>query len=76
MLMRRDSPDVQEVKELLVRFSGRQMKKGQIIAPALMDGLCMLISCLQILKHYSIEELNHIASIALPGFNLGKEGKP
>jgi hypothetical protein len=77
MLMRRDSPEAQEVKELLVRFSGRQMKrKGQITAPALMDGLCMLISCLQILKNHSIKELNHIASIALPGFNLGKELKP
>lgn len=77
MLMRKDNPEAQEVKELLVRFSGRQMKKkGQITAPALMDGICMLISCLQILKNHSIEELNHIASIALPGFNLGKELKP
>jgi len=76
-LMRRDSPEAQEVKELLVRFSGRQMKrKGQITAPALMDGLCMLMSCLQILKNHSIEELNHMASIALPGFDLGKEIKP
>jgi len=32
MLMRKDSPEAQEVKELLVRFSGRQMKrKGQTL---------------------------------------------
>jgi len=36
----------------------------------------MLISCLQILKNHSIEELTHLASIAMPGFDLGKELKP
>jgi len=36
----------------------------------------LLISCLQILKKHSIKELTHMASIALPGFNLGKELKP
>jgi len=50
-LMRKDSEEAQEVKELLVRFSGRQMKrKHQITVTALMDGLCMLMACFQILQ--------------------------
>ncbi|MCT8089052.1 transposase, partial [Acinetobacter sp. C_3_1] len=46
--------------------SGRQQKRGKIeSAPAILAGLSILLSTLQLLSEYSIDELNEIATIAL-----------
>ena len=57
-----ESTPAVELKQILVRLSGRQMKYGRShTAPALLAGLWVLLSFLELLKHY---DLNHIQRLA------------
>lgn len=54
-------------RELLVRLSGRQMKRGVAFTPpALLAGLWVLLPMTEVLTHYDLEEIQRLASAVLP----------
>jgi hypothetical protein len=66
---RLDSPEAEECKQFLVRVSGRQTKRRRpITTPALVVGLHLLLSTLEILDHYSLAQLRQFAALAMPIF--------
>lgn len=57
------SSQATELKNILVRLSGRQMKwKRPHTAPALLAGLWVLASMLSLLDHYNLRDLQQLAS--------------
>ena len=55
-LMRDESAQAQEVPVLLVRLSGRQMKRGvRATAPALLAGLEKRLAVLDVLTDYTLD---------------------
>jgi hypothetical protein len=71
-LMRSSAPEADEVRELLVRLSGRQMKRTRpYTAPALLAGLWVLLSMLYVLDHYHVDELRRLAAIVFPPARAG-----
>jgi len=57
-----DSPRAVEAKNVLIRLSGRQMKRSRPhTAPALLAGLWVLLSMVSILEHYPIHKLKRLA---------------
>jgi hypothetical protein len=58
-----DSPQAVELKAIVIRLSGRQMKRNRPhTAPALLAGLWVLLSMLELLEHYDLEELRRLAA--------------
>jgi Transposase DDE domain len=58
-----DSPKAVELKNVLIRLSGRQMKRSQPhTAPALLAGLWVLLSMVSMLEHYPLHELKRLAA--------------
>ena len=67
-LQRDQTPQGAEVRTLLLRLSGRQVRRGHAPAPALLAGLCTLLSVLDVLEHYDLNDLKEIArSISFVG---------
>lgn len=61
------SPGAAEARALLVRLSGRQMKRGRpFTESALLAGLWVLLAMLDTLDHYSVADLRRAASVCLP----------
>jgi hypothetical protein len=61
------SPQALEAQRFLVRLSGRQTKRRRpVTAPALFAGLWMLLSTLEILEHYDIDQLKQYAALIFP----------
>jgi hypothetical protein len=64
------SPQAAELRQLLVRLSGRQMKRGKnargFTEPALLAGLGVLLPMLQVLEETSIEKLRALLRSVLP----------
>jgi hypothetical protein len=59
-----NSAEANEFKDLLVRLSGRQMKrKRPHTAPALLAGLWILLSMLSLLKQYRLRDIKHLAAV-------------
>ncbi len=57
-LERQVSTEAADLRQLLVRLSGRQMKWGrEATAPALLAGLWVLLAMLSVLQEHSVEEL-------------------
>jgi hypothetical protein len=57
------SPEAEELREVLVRLSGRQTKrKRPHTAPALLAGLWVLLSMLALLDHCDLGRLRDLAS--------------
>lgn len=57
------SPQAEELKNILIRLSGRQMKrKRPNTAPALLAGIWVLLSMLALLEHYDLDELRKLAA--------------
>jgi hypothetical protein len=55
---RADGPEAQSFRALLIRLSGRQMKRGKPhTAPALLAGLWVYVAMLETLGQHSVEEL-------------------
>jgi hypothetical protein len=55
------SPQAHELKTLLVRLSGRQTKRSKpITTPALLAGLWVLLSTLELLDHYRLPHLRQL----------------
>ena len=58
-----DSPQATELKAILIRLSGRQMKRNRPhTAPALLAGLWVLLSMLALLEHYDLDDLRRLAA--------------
>lgn len=50
-----------ELRRVLVRLSGRQMKYGiEFTRPALFSGLCSLLTTFELLEHYNVEDLKEL----------------
>ncbi len=61
------SPAAAEARSLLIRLSGRQMKRTRpFTEPALLAGLWVLLAMLDVLDHYTIADLRHAASVCFP----------
>jgi hypothetical protein len=66
-LARDDSPQAEELRGLLVRLSGRQMKrKKPWTMPALLAGLWVLMATLEVLEEYDVTQLRDLASKLFP----------
>ena len=65
-LARSEHPQAEPVRKLLVRLSGRQMKRGRAYTmPALLAGLWSLLAMLEVMETHSIDELRELARTAL-----------
>jgi DDE family transposase len=66
-LQRQATPEAKACQEFLVRLSGRQMKRSRpVTAPALLAGLHLLLTMLDVLDQHSPAELRAYARIAAP----------
>jgi len=66
-----DSPEAIELKDTLIRLSGRQTKrKRPHTAPALLAGLWVLLSMLALLEHCDLDHLKALAT-RIPYLNSG-----
>ena len=62
------SPAGERLRTLLVRLSGRQMKRRvPFTLPALLAGLWVLLAMTEVLEHYDLTDLRELAALALPG---------
>jgi len=67
---RAPGPEAAALRQVLVRLSGRQMKWGKSYTePALLAGLWVLLSMLELLEHYDLETLQRLAQRARPSFH-------
>lgn len=70
-LARDESPRAAEMREVLVRLSGRQMKRGPtarpFTEPALLAGLGVLLPMLDCLQRYTVQELIRLTKATMPG---------
>ncbi len=61
------SPAAAQARSLLIRLSGRQMKrKRPFTEPALLAGLWVLLAMLDVLDNYTIADLRRAASVCFP----------
>ena len=61
------SPAAAGARSLLIRLSGRQMKRNRpFTEPALLAGLWVLLAMLDVLDHYPIADLRRAASVSFP----------
>jgi hypothetical protein len=68
-LLRSADAQAQHTAAFLVRLSGRQMKRTRpSTAPALLEGLYQLFTMLEVLEHYSIDQLKSFARTAFPQY--------
>jgi hypothetical protein len=67
ILQQDPSPQAGELRRILVRLSGRQMKhKVESTAPALLAGLEKLLAMLDLVRDYDIAQLRNLLNTALP----------
>jgi hypothetical protein len=65
-LERQQTAEAVSLRDLLIRLSGRQMKRGRShTAPALLAGLWSLLAMLEVLGEHSVEELRRYKDILL-----------
>jgi hypothetical protein len=61
------SPEAAEARSLLIRLSGRQMKRTRpFTEPALLAGLWVLLAILDVLDYYTIADLRRTAAACFP----------
>ena len=68
-LQRATEPEQVAVRDLLIRLSGRQVRRGHSTAPALLAGLWVFLSSLELLEHYDLADLRRMARLAVPGYS-------
>lgn len=72
-LERDRSAPAQEVKKILIRLSGRQMKRQRpVTAPALFAGLWTLLAMLDFLEQYDLQDLRALIAAADLGARASK----
>jgi hypothetical protein len=63
------SPQAEAARSLVVRLSGRQTDRDRPASePAMLAGLWVLLSALDALDEYDVEDLRDVAHLILPGF--------
>jgi len=61
-LARAQTPQAEQLRQVLVRLSGRQMKRARPwTAPALLEGVWVLLSMLDLLEHHDLSKLRDLA---------------
>lgn len=66
-LARSSHPQAENARQLLVRLSGRQMKRSQLwTMPAMLAGLWNLLAMMEVLDQYTTHQLHELATIAFP----------
>jgi glycerophosphoryl diester phosphodiesterase len=66
-LARSEHPQADPARRLLVRLSGRQMKRGTTFTmPALLAGMWTLLAMIEVLEHHSLDEIYAAAALVLP----------
>lgn len=68
-LQRARTPQEVAFRDLVIRLSGRQVRRGQATAPALLAGLWVLLSAIELFEHYDLNELKEMAQLAIPGYS-------
>ena len=68
-LQRATEPEAVAVRDLLVRLSGRQVRRGHVTAPALLAGLWTFLAALELVEHYDLADLKRMARLAVPGYS-------
>jgi hypothetical protein len=70
-LARDQRKEAARLRELLVRLSGRQMKRRKgaraFTEPALLAGMGVLVPMLHLLEHHDLAEIRSLAKSVLPG---------
>jgi len=57
-----ESPAAAELRTVLVRLSGRQIKRGrEWTTPALLEGIWVLLAMLELLEHHDLARLRQLA---------------
>ena len=70
------TPPAEEMKHLLVRLSGRQMRHGKpFTKPALLAGLWVFLAMLHTLEEYTPAELYRLAQFTLPQIRAGPSAR-
>jgi len=65
-LARDESPEAGQLRDILIRLSGRQMKYGRsFTTPALLAGLWALLAMFAILEQHDLGDLQHLAATVL-----------
>lgn len=63
-LARDESPEAAQLRDILIRLSGRQMKRGcAFTMPALLAGLWTLLAMLSLLENQNLDELKRLATL-------------
>jgi hypothetical protein len=74
---RAEGPDAEAARGLLVRLSGRQMKRGvRWTLPALLAGLWPLLALVEELQHTDLSEMMRLAQVILPHAAATAAGPP
>jgi Transposase DDE domain len=68
-LQRTTDPETVPLRDLLVRLSGRQVRRGQPTAPALLAGFWVFLSAIELLEHYDPSDLKKMARLIVPGYS-------
>jgi hypothetical protein len=68
-MARTPGPEGESLRAVLVRLSGRQMPWGKSHTDAaLLAGLWVLLSMLELLEHYDLDKLRRLANVARPSY--------
>ncbi|HWD40117.1 MAG TPA: transposase [Fimbriimonas sp.] len=69
-LERQTTPEGEELKRVLVKLSGRQMKRTRpVTASALLAGLYVLLSFQALLDHYDVQDIQRLLSRVMPSLD-------
>src|SRR6266542_782106 len=70
-LARSRAPQASRLRSLLIRLSGRQMKRGkEFTEPALLAGMWVLLAMLEVLRQHGMAELQGLAEFAFATPNI------
>lgn len=73
-LMQSEDPQLEPLREFLIRQSGRLMKPGvKFTAPALLAGMWNLLAIIDALDHYSVDELRAMGRLVQQMLGLTQE---
>lgn len=67
-IMRAEGGESERIRELLVRLSGRQVRRGRVTASALLAGMWVLVAMLDALQQYEMGELKDMARQTMLGY--------
>jgi hypothetical protein len=68
-VQRATDPETVALRDLLVRLSGRQVRRGHATAPAILSGFWVFLSSIELLEHYDLNDLKQMARLAVPGYS-------